>query len=119
MTAKKSARKETKKSAKKTTKKSASKRTRKKQVFERVPADRFFVLADGRQVDHYVTLAHLLEDMEEDIIRHHVSELRHDFANWISDVFSEEDLAQKIRVVHDPQKIRLIIYRHIIDKHLK
>ncbi|MBN1175853.1 hypothetical protein JXA48_04380 [Candidatus Woesearchaeota archaeon] len=111
--------KKTTKTAKKATKKAASKRIRKKEVFERIPEENFFVLADGRRVDHYVTLAHLLEEMEEDIVRHHVNELRHDFANWIQGVFSEEDLAKKIAVVHDPEKMRLIIYRHIIDKHLK
>jgi hypothetical protein len=106
-------------SKKRVTKKSSVKRVRKKQVFEKIPEDKFFVLADGRRVSHYVTLAHLLEDMEEDVVSHHVSELHHDFANWIRDVFSEEDLAKKIRAVQDPEKIRLIIYKHIIDKHLK
>lgn len=115
----KAANKTTKKTAKKATKKAATKRIRKKEVFERIPQENFFVLADGRRVEHYVTLAHLLEEMEEDLVRHHVNELRHDFANWINDVFSEEDLAKKIAVVHDPEKIRLLIYRHIIDKHLK
>ena len=101
------------------TKKTATKRIRKKQAFEKIPEERYFVLADGRRVDHYVTLANLLEEMEKDIIRHHVSDIHHDFANWIHDVFSEKDLAEKIRVVQDPDKIRLLIYKHIITKHLK
>lgn len=118
-TTRKVAKKTTRKTSKRVNKKTATKRIRKKKAFERIPEENFFVLADGRRVDHYVTLAHLLENMEENVIRHHVNELRHDFANWINDVFSEEDLAKKIAVVSDPEKIRLIIYKHVIDKHLK
>lgn len=110
--------KSTKKAAKKATKKSSSKSDKKK-VFKKISQENYFVLADGRRIDHYVTLAHLLGELEEDIIRHHISDLHNDFSRWVADVFSEEDLAEKIRVVHDPDKIRLIIYKHIIDKHLR
>ena len=122
---KKAATKSTSKVAKKTaahkstSKKAAAKRVRKKEVFKKIPDENFFVLADGRRVENFITLAHLLEDLEEDIIRHHVSDLHNDFANWIHDVFSEDDLAKKIKTVNNPEKIRLIIYKHIIDKHLK
>jgi len=113
--------KSSKKLTKKQTKKSSRKTTKniKTKVFKNIPLEQYFVLADGRKVEHYVTLANLLETMEKNIIHHHISEFHHDFANWIRDVFSEEELAEKIRAVHDPEKIRLIIYKHIIDKHLK
>lgn len=105
-----------KKSSKKASKKSSAQV--KQKVFKKIPADKYFVLANGQKVDHYVTLANLLGDLEEDIIKHHVSEIHHDFANWVKDVFDEEDLAEKIRVVKEPEQIRLVIYRHVIDKHL-
>lgn len=121
MSTKKIAKTTAKKTAKKPTKKASKKNTSssKHKVFKKISPDEYFTLANGQKVDHYVTLAHLLGELEEDIIRHHITDLRHDFATWVADVFDEKDLATKIRVVHDPDKIRLLIYKHVIDKHLK
>lgn len=103
-----------------TVKKAASKRApAKKKVFIEVPEDKFFVLISGEKIKHYVDLADRLEDLEQHVISHHITPFRHDFANWIKDVFEEHDLADELAKINDPEKIRNIIYKHIIKKHLK
>lgn len=115
--------KKRKTSTKATVNKSATRkkttRTTKKKVFIEIPEDKFFILINGEKLTHYVDLAHKLEDLEQHIIHHHVTPFRHDFANWIKDVFEEEDLAEKVAKLNEPEKIRTVIYKHIIKKHLK
>lgn len=110
----------TKKSAtkKSTAKKSATPRTRKKKVFTPVAPSQAFHLADGNQLLHYIELADALAEMEEHVLAHHVGEGRHDFANWIEEVFQDKELAASIQSLTSRQEIRLAIYRHLVHKHL-
>lgn len=111
----------TKTSTKKSTVKKAAKKraATKKKVFIEIPEDKFFILINGDKIKHYVELADKLEHLEQHVIHHHITPYRHDFANWIKDVFDEEELAKKISKINEPEKIRLLIYKHIIKKHLK
>lgn len=105
-----------KSNVKKTTKKRA---VSKKKVFIEIPEDKFFILINGEKIKHYVELADKLEHLEQNVINHHITPYRHDFAKWIKDVFDEEELAEKISKVNEAEKIRSLIYKHIIKKYLK
>lgn len=110
-----------KSSSKKSTVKKATKKRAitKKKVFIEIPEDKFFVLLNGDKIKHYVELADKLEHLEQHIINHHIRPDRHDFAKWIKDVFNEEELAKKLSKIKEREKMRSLIYKHIIKKYLK
>lgn len=112
--------------AKKTTKKSTTKktakkatRTRKKKVFHKVEDHKTFRLVNGEILSHYIELADALAEMEEHVLSHHVGQGRHDFANWVAEVFNDTELAAAIEPLNTRQDIRLAIYRHLVHKHLQ
>ena len=128
MVSKKTANKAAKKAAKKAVKRQSSGRnsrkkgttgTNKKISLEKIPEDKYFVLKNGQQLDHYLALADTLENLEKEVVKYHVNELRNDFATWVEDVFGEKDLAKKIAKSKSPEQIRMIIYKHLVDKHVK
>ncbi len=130
MTTKKPAKKKTKASTKQPAKKSTTKPTKKstkkstkhivkKKITGNISPDKYFVLVNGQRLNHYLALADVLEDLEEEVIAYHVNEARHDFANWIRQVFNEEDLANELEGVTDKKEMRFIIYRHLVKKHLR
>lgn len=98
---------------------SSKKRIIRKKVFEAIPEEKFFIMVDGKRLKHYIELADELEHFSRETINHHITPFRHDFANWIRDVFEEHELADKILKTNNPHKIRTIIYQHIIRKYLR
>ena len=121
MVSKKSANKAAKKAARKTAKTASRKKgSRNSKIsLEKIPEDKYFVLKNGKQLNHYLALADTLENLEKEVVKYHVNELRNDFATWVEDVFGEKDLAKKIAKSKSPEQIRMIIYKHLVDKHVK
>ncbi len=72
-----------------------------KKVFGEAPEQHEFVLHDGRKLNTVYQLIDELETMSEEVFQHHVNGERNDFANWLSDVFDEQSLADEINAVHD------------------
>lgn len=105
--------------AKKPTKKASTKKSTKKKVFSVLPNDKKFHLLNGQVVNDYLELADSLEQLEDHVIEHHITEVHNDFASWIKEVFDDEELAKKVAEAHAPKAIRLVIYKHLVDKHLK
>ena len=102
---------------KKTTKK--SKTHTKRRTLKRIPKEQYFVFADGTTVGHYLSLADVLEKIEESVLTHHVNEIKNDFASWILEVFEEQELAKQVKQSKSPDEIRLHIYKHVIKQHLR
>ncbi|MBN2566471.1 hypothetical protein JXB02_00100 [Candidatus Woesearchaeota archaeon] len=88
---------------------------RKKRLSMNVEPDKFFIMADGRVIKNVKELALAMDDMAEDIFRHHVNEARHDFANWVRDVIGELELAE--RMVHERgiRETQRAILKHMVD----
>ncbi len=104
----------------KATKKSAPKKKAvKHKVTKKISEDQYFVLVNGHRLQHYVDLADVLEELEDAVVQHHVNKVKHDFANWVRHVFEEEDLATELEGVEDKKAMRLIIYKHLVKKHLR
>ena len=61
-----------------------------------MPADKFFVLADGEKISSLGGLKQALKTMDEHIFMHHVNEKRNDFSRWIRHVFGDAQLADKM-----------------------
>jgi len=85
-------------------------------LFVEVAPERYFVLCDGRQVKNYKELADILQTINDDMFSYHVNDTKNDFANWINDVFKEEDLAKKIHAIHNRMEMSLALYKHLLDK---
>ena len=85
--------------------------------FRQAPADRVFVLANGKVLKDLRELADSFEDMAEPVFAHHVNDQRHDFANWVHEILHEKALAEQLREAHrDPLTQQNTIYRHIVRR---
>ena len=61
-----------------------------------VSQDRQFWCQDGRGLKSLQELESALREMGEDTFRHHSSEARNDFSNWVSDVIGDEKLSRDL-----------------------
>ena len=104
---------------KKTTKQTAAKNAGKRRTLKRIPKEQYFVMSDGTSVGHYLSLADVLEKVEETVLAHHVSEIKNDFASWIAEVFDEKELSKLVKSAKSPEEIRLHIYKHVIKQHIR
>ena len=91
----------------------------KRRTLKRISKEHYFILADGTKVGHYLSLADVLEKVEETVLSHHISEIKNDFASWIAEIFDEKDLAKLVKNSKSPEEIRLHIYKHVIKQHIR
>ncbi|MDD5087074.1 MAG: hypothetical protein PHV16_04965, partial [Candidatus Nanoarchaeia archaeon] len=63
----------------------------KKSILKNAPEENCFILCNGQQVKNVKELADALEVLDDDVFNHHVTFDRNDFANWIKDVFKDEE----------------------------
>lgn len=68
-----------------------------------------FVLLTGKEIKSLEELEAALEIMSGSVFRHHVTEYRNDFANWIKDILKDDDLALQIYKEKSLRKILQII----------
>ena len=61
-----------------------------------VSQDKQFWCQDGRVLKSLQELESALREMGEDTFRHHSSEDRNDFSNWVRDVIGDEKLARDL-----------------------
>ncbi len=85
-----------------------------KKEFGKAPVEKHFVLQDGRKLDSLFQLIDELETMSEDVFRHHVNELKNDFANWVRDVFEAPPLAEEMQRIKDRIETQRAIMKHIL-----
>jgi hypothetical protein len=58
-----------------------------------VPAEKRFWCQDGQVLKNLSELEKALRNMKEPTFRHHSSEARNDFSNWVKDVIGDEKLS--------------------------
>jgi hypothetical protein len=92
---------------------------RKKQVTVKVAPHEYFVLSNGAQIQDYIELANMLEQIDDAVFSHHVNEHKNDFAQWIHHVFKEEELAKRLATANNKKDARFVIYEFLVTKHLK
>ncbi len=61
------------------------------------PSSQYFMLKNGQEIKSILELYHCLKNMDDEMFNFHANANKNDFANWLSDVFGEIDLANKIR----------------------
>jgi hypothetical protein len=90
--------------------------TLKKHILGEAPKEKVFYLADGRKLKSLVELTEALENMSEDVFRHHVNAARNDFSAWINDVFKDKDLAQDMKEIRDKADAEIKLLKHFLKK---
>ena len=88
----------------------------KKQIIKNAKNSEYFFVKDGKAIKNVIELSNELDKMTDDIFKHHVNEMKNDFANWIKDIFKEEKLAKELFKTTDKDKTQIIILKHVIDK---
>ena len=61
-----------------------------------VPQEKWFWCSDGRVLKSLPELGVALKQMDEETFRHHSSESRNDFSNWVRDVIGDEKLSRDL-----------------------
>ena len=61
-----------------------------------IPPQKYFVLKDGTVIKNLFELSKALDKMPDATFKHHVSENRNDFANWVREVVKDMSLADKM-----------------------
>jgi hypothetical protein len=82
----------------------------------KTPNEYTFVLADGTKLRSLFDLMHALQDMTDDVFRHHVTEFRNDFSTWVHDVFREPKLAEELRGINTKLEAELVLLRKMVDE---
>ena len=96
-------------------KKTAKKAPAKKIDFKkRVRPEHCFYLIDGSTVASLKELLKAFEKMSDDVFYYHVTPDRHDFSNWIKDVFKEVDLAEKLLESRTKLECEVALLRRIL-----
>ncbi len=90
-----------------------------KEVIGEAPIEYHFVLNDGNKLKSIQDLAASLEDMGEEVFRHHVNDFKNDFATWVEDIFKEENLGKEIRKARSRIETRIKVLQKIVDDVVK
>lgn len=69
---------------------------KKEYLLKETSPDKYFRLENGKELKSVKDLIDYLPKMPEEIFKHHVTNDKNDFANWIRYVFNEESLAEKV-----------------------
>jgi hypothetical protein len=85
-------------------------------LYVEVTPDKYFVLCDGRKVKSCKELADILQSINDDMFKYHVTDTKNDFSNWINDVFGEQDLAKKIKTIRSRLDTSIELYRAMFDR---
>jgi len=75
----------------------AKKKTEAVKTLADVSEEKAFWCYGGEVFKNLQELAAALERMSEEAFRHHVTEHKNDFSNWVRDVFGDTTLANQLR----------------------
>ena len=84
------------------------------QLLNLVPAEKAFVLKDGRQVRTIYELIDELETMPQSMFKFFVNGAKNDFASWVNDVLDEPALATQLRRLQSKNDHQKAILKHLV-----
>lgn len=84
-----------------------------KRIFSDVDTKHQFWLKDMGAVKNLKELVEALKTMSDDVFKHHVTNERNDFSNWIRDIIEDKGLADSISKVKNQKKIGKIIEKKL------
>lgn len=97
-----------------TVKKKVSKKRMNKKVLKKVPSEVSFYIVNNVVCSDLLELAEALEDLAEEHFKHHVTEMKNDFANWVENVFEEPKLAKRLREAKTQEKHIIVLLKHVL-----
>ena len=100
----------------KTKKRVKEKKIEKKDILKDANSDHYFFVQDGIVLKNVLDLSKQLDKMTDEVFRHHVNEIKNDFAIWIKDIFKEEKLAKELLKTINKDKTQIIMLKHVIGK---
>ena len=82
-------------------------------ILENARQENCFYCADGSVIHNLTELEHKLRTMSEQAFRHHVSQSKNDFHNWIRDVFQDYELANQLLRAKTQAESATAVRKHI------
>jgi len=82
-------------------------------ILREVEPEKAFIFHNGHVVRSLEELSRTIKDISEDVFKHHVTEDRNDFGNWIEHVLKDTTLATAVRQANDRKLIIGIIDHRI------
>ncbi len=76
----------------------------------------FFWLNNGESISSIDGLIEALENMDEDLFRHHVNEQKNDFSDWVNNCLNDKELASLLAATLDKSQMIDILKGEIIEK---
>lgn len=73
-----------------------------------------FVCFNGSQLNSVRDLALALEDMNEDVFKHHVNDDKNDFSEWVLNCAEDEELANIIKPIKDQKEMMIKVLKQIV-----
>ncbi len=70
---------------------------RKWETLKKIKKEHHFILRDGRRIKNLEELTHFLKFMDESTFKHHVTNDKNDFADWIKNIVEDNELANNIK----------------------
>ena len=84
-----------------------------KKLLEDVPASQTFKVHLGAEVTNLRELAAMIEVMDENSFKHHVTERKNDFSTWIKYTLADHELAKQVNEQQKQSKIAKIIQKRV------
>ena len=81
-----------------------------------ISPEQYFVLCNGENLKSIHDLAKHIETLDDDVYNHHVNAEKNDFANWVSGVFEQHDLAETLRASESKQESHIALLKHLAFK---
>lgn len=87
-----------------------------KKILGEAPVEKHFVVSDGKKLKNVKDLIDSLETMNDDTFRYHANEFKNDFATWLRDVFSHENLARDMEMVKHRLEAQRVLMKKLMDE---
>ncbi|MCB9810794.1 MAG: hypothetical protein H6779_01165 [Candidatus Nomurabacteria bacterium] len=91
--------------------KTTTKRARKTLIY--ADNEHSFWVTNGEILNNLVALHDALSKMDEDVFIHHVHDEKHDFADWVEHVLSDNTCAGDLRKAKSPKRARTVVAKHL------
>jgi hypothetical protein len=81
---------------------------------QKVDEARAFTVKDGRRLYSCLELADVLETLPDEVYRQHVTDKKNDFASWVTDVYGQAELGDKLDASKDRRDMLVQLLKYIL-----
>ncbi|MEK6946645.1 MAG: DUF5752 family protein [Nanoarchaeota archaeon] len=74
-----------------------------------------FKLANGGILRNLNDLNGSLDEMDEGVFRHHVTDEKNDFGNWVREVLGDEKLADDLAIAKNKNMAQVAVLKRMIE----